>query len=798
MSGPFSAAFDLYWRAGWRGVLPLPAKKKANPPDGHTGSSGVDPSYADVFAWAEGRHAGGNIALRLPLDVIGIDVDAYDDKLGAETLRAAEELHGELPPTWRTTSRDDGVSGIRLYRVPPGLAWEQIGDSIETIQRRHRYAVVWPSVHPGGGTYRWIGPDNVVSTVIPNVDDLPHLPQRWVEAYSKGEAADVARNDFGAGGAAAWLAGLPGATDTPCRRMIEATAADAATLGRAGVGAHDTACQATARFVRLAAEGHRGVMTAMTDVHRAFIGNVTGTRRGGKVRTHAEAAAEWGDLLVSAVNLVSADMPSAPSCDCDGALTALVVGERKPVTDGATALAAVPSSPLPAAEVGEVEVDELEHTSWWPRNLGPVLTGEESEPPPTVLSRADGQPLWYAGKINGLIGESESGKTWVALTAVAQELEAGHRVLYLDFEDAAPGIISRLRALGVADEDLEDHLHYADPVESLTTAASADLAMLLEGNTYNLIVVDGFNAAMTLLGLDLMSNTDVTKFFQLLMRPLARTGACVAYVDHIAKASNEESKGGIGAQAKRAMTTGCVVKVKVTDPFGRGMTGRLGLIVDKDRAGHVRGASGNGRNAGVAVLTSDRDSGGVVVEITPPDMTSPAQRRDGAQILLMEDISTWLASTPPNTSKEAVRAQMGRRKESTDAALAELIRRGYVKRTDGPKGFVHTVIKPFTAAGELSGKADQSTPPHPAPSPPGAGWADPSLDPAPPPHLYRWGGGGPTEPGAGRDDDLVETRGGVGKPFGTLDCNGCGESKPAVIIETFKGYCGPCSRERSS
>ena len=34
-------------------------------------------------------------------------------------------------------------------------------------------------------------------------------------------------------------------------------------------------------------------------------------------------------------------------------------------------------------------------------------------------------------------------------------------------------------------------------------------------------------------------------------------------------------------------------------------------------------------------------------------------------------------------------------------------------------------------------------------------------------------------------------------PYDELDCNGCGEKKPRAIIETFKGYCGPCHPERA-
>lgn len=784
MSGPYATAATTYWQSGWRGVLPLPARAKKNPPEGHTGASGNDPSYADVYAWTEGREAAGNIALRLPLDVIGIDVDAYDGKAGAATIDAAEAAYGKLPPTWRTTSRDDGVSGIRLYRVPPGMEWEQIGPGIETIQRRHRYAVVWPSLHPEGRTYRWIDPSGVVSTVIPHLDDLPSLPQRWVDAYVKGEASDVPRNAMPSARAASWLAGLTESTAEPCRRMREGATSDALALGRAGSSAHDLGCQATARLVRLAAEGHAGVMIVMPAVHKAFVDNVTNARRHGSVRSPLEAEAEWRDLLVSAVNLVSADMPDAPSCDCHGGLTALIVGDpsrdRQPVSEGATALA--PQAD-PKPEVIDASDAETMRTTWWPRNLEPVLSGEQTEPPPTVLTRNDGQPLWYAGKINGLIGESESGKTWVALLAVAQELKIGNRVLYLDFEDAAPGIISRLRALGVDDVDLNAHLDYSDPAESLSTAASEDVAELLATFSYSLIVIDGFNAAMTLLGLDLMSNTDVTKFFQLLLRPLAKTGSAVAYVDHIGKNANEDSKGGIGAQAKRAMTTGCVIKVKVGEPFGRGMNGRLFMGVDKDRAGHVRGASNMGRDAGVAELTSDAVTGAVGVVLAAPDMATRTERRNTKLEVLMEAVSEWLQKATEPASKNAVRGAIGGRASDVDAALEALVSGGYATREKVGKGQFHTSAKPYLVRSSAF-----------VPGSSGTNGPGPSNDLVRSSHPYRWDEDESSEAGVGHGG---EESLGSSRPMSAvemLNCNNCGRPKPRVIIEAWKGYCSECGR----
>ena len=58
--------------------------------------------------------------------VIGIDVDCYDGKPGADTITAWEAKGGPLPTTTFSTSRDDG-SRIRFYRVPDG-AQLRLGD----------------------------------------------------------------------------------------------------------------------------------------------------------------------------------------------------------------------------------------------------------------------------------------------------------------------------------------------------------------------------------------------------------------------------------------------------------------------------------------------------------------------------------------------------------------------------------------------------------------------------------------------------------------------------------------------
>lgn len=332
MTGPYGTAAVTYWSAGWHAPLPLPPRKKALPPSGYTGAAGAWPSYADVYAWAEDK-ADGNIGLRMPPNVIGIDVDAYGDKLGAQTLAIHEGMYGPLPATWRSSSRDDGVSGIGLFRVPEGLAWpgELTGGGVEIIQTRHRYAVVWPSEHPAGGTYRWINSDGLVSTALPDPDALPMLPDEWVTGLTAGTlAVDVSRNPVGYGEALAWVTVQTGAEKSMCTRM-QAACDDAVSALSTGGDGHPVGRDAALRIVRLAEESHPGALAALGTVRGAFLENVCDPGRvflGKSIRTADEGAWEWSELVASAVGLVSANPTGMATCDCDGMLSMALVGTQ--------------------------------------------------------------------------------------------------------------------------------------------------------------------------------------------------------------------------------------------------------------------------------------------------------------------------------------------------------------------------------------------------------------------------------------------------------------------------------------
>ena len=155
MTGPYGRAAGRYLKLGYS-PLPLKPRQKYPPPKDWTGSGAPMADLEQVRFW-ERSVPDGNIALRLPVDVAGIDLDLYDDPTkdhpAAERRAAWRELVDRLGPL------PDGREARPGDLVSPG----------EVIQHHHRYVVAPPSVHPSGRRYRWLG-----GNLLP-VSDLPFL-----------------------------------------------------------------------------------------------------------------------------------------------------------------------------------------------------------------------------------------------------------------------------------------------------------------------------------------------------------------------------------------------------------------------------------------------------------------------------------------------------------------------------------------------------------------------------------------------------------------------------------------------
>lgn len=330
MTGPYALAAAAYLESGWSPV-PFPAKSKFPPADGYTGAHGKDVDEVTVKRWTSGRAkavagklnwvaANGNIGLRLPPTVIGIDVDMYEGKAGRETFEKAIAAWGPLPPTWYPSSRTDG-SGIRLFRIPEGLAWPgklPQGGGVEIIRWDHRYIIVGPSIHDKTGLpYLWWVEDVSLTAVtedvgsdwglvspeeFPDADAVPELPEAWVAGLTSGKrweeraAADLDPDDV-----RLWLSDRNGpelcATMRATVRKYERQIRQASDDG----GTHDEGRNGAWAVIGDAHAGHSGVSSALAKLRKVFL---PATSRRSSERLSSE---EWTRIVVRGVQKVVAE-----------------------------------------------------------------------------------------------------------------------------------------------------------------------------------------------------------------------------------------------------------------------------------------------------------------------------------------------------------------------------------------------------------------------------------------------------------------------------------------------------------
>lgn len=324
MNGPFAVSALAYFEDGWS-PIPIPPREKNPPADGFTGAAGKFVDELTLKRWLRGGSArsgklswitnAGNVALRLPPTVLGIDVDMYEGKAGRETFAKAIEAWGELPATWFTSSRDDG-SGIRFYRIPEGLAWPgklPQGGGVELIRWDHRFAIVGPSIHPDTGLpYQWFrdgisGPTDT----FPSVEELPELPPAWVEGLTSGrrwEERPAAEMDDG--DVRNWLSDRNG--PDLCKTMQSTLARYTRQVREASDdgGVHDLGRNGAWALVGDAHAGHSGVEKALAKLKKVFIAAVA--RRSDK----RLANEEWARIVVRGVQKVAAEGEAEPDDLC--------------------------------------------------------------------------------------------------------------------------------------------------------------------------------------------------------------------------------------------------------------------------------------------------------------------------------------------------------------------------------------------------------------------------------------------------------------------------------------------------
>jgi len=356
-------------------------------------------------------------------------------------------------------------------------------------------------------------------------------------------------------------------------------------------------------------------------------------------------------------------------------------------------------------------------------DLGPIVRGEDPEVVPYWLRRNDGAALLYPGKVHDLHGEPSTGKSWAALCAVREVLEAGGNALYLDYEDSPRGIVNRLLKMGT-DPDLvldQTRFGYIRPEAGLGAAERAKLHAITDELAPDLVIIDGVANALAADGYDENSNPDVVAWGVTVPRPLARRGATVLMIDHVSgEHVSTRKRGARGATAKLAFIDGASFEVRLGQAFSRRREGFAKIIVSKDREGAV-GSIGETVAHARIVPHDDGNEVGVFLEAAP--VVTPGDfKPTGLMARISEHLR--LAGTPQSSS--LIFDIVHGRREHLRQALALLIVEGHVEELREDRRKVYRHLKTYREDQHLHAVADLEEPDE-HPDDPG---------PEPPPELF--------------------------------------------------------------
>lgn len=332
-----------------------------------------------------------------------------------------------------------------------------------------------------------------------------------------------------------------------------------------------------------------------------------------------------------------------------------------------------------------VLADPDDDMHWQFIDIGPILDGSYAPPVPTLLTRSDGVGLIYPGRVHSIAGEPGGGKTWIALHLIASTLADGGTAMFIDYEDTPSSAVSRLLALGVPREVLRERFTYVRPdgplIDRQGRVAGQTMARL-EAVRADVVVVDSIGESLAAEGFKPNDDDDVTRWFRLLPRRLARNGAAVMGVDHVTKSAEGRGLYAIGSQRKLAAIDGAAYLVDVVSAPTKEKDGKLKLTCSKDRHGTHQ------RSHQVAVVDIvNRANGAVEVVVHAPAATFRPTN-------LMEKVSRWLEENP-GASQRDIRDGVKHRPEHVVAAIGVLVEEKWVRVERSGKRHEHFSITAF-------------------------------------------------------------------------------------------------------
>lgn len=330
----------------------------------------------------------------------------------------------------------------------------------------------------------------------------------------------------------------------------------------------------------------------------------------------------------------------------------------------------------------------LKDLSWLIGGQPPVI------PPPSVLERSDGTHLFYAGKVNGIFGDPECGKTWLAQAAGVEALNNGGTFAMIDVDHNGPDhTAARLLLLGARIDHLADpdRFRYYEPDEpEELRAAVAEVTRL----SPTVLIIDSLGEIFPMLGVNTNDGDEMTSAMRLVCTapaqargPHAPDGPCVITIDHLPKGQDARATGyAIGSIAKKRMIRGAYLRAEARTQPAPGTIGRITLRIEKDTAGELRKTSGGGY-AGTFTLDSSQALGNGAYATTWSVAREEAPKNDDGSFrptALMEQVSRYVEDND-QCSKAEIEKHVAGGAKYIRMAIDLLVSEGFIARIAGAR-----------------------------------------------------------------------------------------------------------------
>lgn len=238
-------------------------------------------------------------------------------------------------------------------------------------------------------------------------------------------------------------------------------------------------------------------------------------------------------------------------------------------------------------------------------DLSWVLNGEPPpQPQPIWARRTDGTALFYPAKVNGIFGDPEAAKTWLAQCAIVEALHAGGTAAMIDVDHNGQNhTAARLLLLGATLDQIADpqRFRYYEPDDADQLRGAVDD---ITAHAPDVVLIDSLGEVFPMLGVSTNDGDEMsTAMRQVCTRP-ADAGSCVITIDHLPKSHDARATGfAIGSIAKKRMVRGAYLRAEARVQPAPGQRGLITLRIEKDTIGELRRSSGGGY-AGTFTLDS--------------------------------------------------------------------------------------------------------------------------------------------------------------------------------------------------